>query len=172
MLGSFSIFGNIFRRGAPLWGPSPIEDGVLRERIINEILAVSFADNTKARFLQPDGSYRRASPAKSEKPRQSQLDFLAAHYAGRSTTKLDDEVRIALRMGIFQLRYLDRVPAHAAVMESVELVKLARKRSAAGFVNAVLRQVNREPVERPDRATELIASPIMPAQIAVMVRCT
>jgi polyphosphate kinase len=55
----------------------PIEDGVLRERIINEILAVSFADNTKARFLQPDGSYRRASLARSEKPRQSQLDFMA-----------------------------------------------------------------------------------------------
>ena len=55
----------------------PIEDGVLRERIINEILAVSFADSTKARFLQPDGSYRRASVAKSEKPRQSQLDFMA-----------------------------------------------------------------------------------------------
>jgi 16S rRNA (cytosine967-C5)-methyltransferase len=87
--------------------------------------------------------------------RQSQLDFLAARYSGRPTAKLDDEVRIALRMGIFQLRYLDRVPAHAAVTESVELVKLARKRSAAGFVNAVLRKVNREPVDWPDRATEL-----------------
>lgn len=86
--------------------------------------------------------------------RQSQLDFLAARYSGRPANKLDDEVRIALRMGIFQLRYLDRVPAHAAVTESVELVKLARKRSAAGFVNAVLRKVNREPVDWPDRATE------------------
>ena len=46
-------------------------------------------------------------------------------------------------MGIFQLRYLDRIPAHAAVAESVELVKHAHKRSAAGFVNAVLRKVNR-----------------------------
>jgi 16S rRNA (cytosine967-C5)-methyltransferase len=87
--------------------------------------------------------------------RQSQLDFLIAHFSGRSQLKLDDEVRIALRMGVFQLRFLDRVPPHAAVTESVELVKRARKRSAAGFVNAVLRKVNREPVPWPDRATEL-----------------
>jgi 16S rRNA (cytosine967-C5)-methyltransferase len=86
---------------------------------------------------------------------QSQLDFLIGHFAGRPQPKLDLEVRIALRLGIFQLRYLDRVPAHAAVTESVELVKSARKRSASGFVNAVLRKVNRAGVRWPDRATEL-----------------
>lgn len=86
---------------------------------------------------------------------QSQLDFLIAHFAGRPQPKLDLEVRIALRLGMFQLRYLDRVPAHAAVAESVQLVKGARKRSAAGFVNAVLRKVNRAPVGWPDCATEL-----------------
>lgn len=87
--------------------------------------------------------------------RQAQLDFLIGHYSGRPSPKLDEEVRIALRMGIFQLRYLDRIPAHAAVAESVELVKRARKKSAAGFVNAILRKVNREPVVWPDRGTEL-----------------
>ena len=86
---------------------------------------------------------------------QSQIDFLIAHFAGRPQLKLDLAVRIALRLGIFQLRYLDRVPAHAAVAESVDLVKSAHKRSAAGFVNAVLRKVNRAPVRWPDRATEL-----------------
>lgn len=86
---------------------------------------------------------------------QSQLDFLIAHFSGRPQPKLDLEVRVALRMGIFQLRYLDRIPAHAAVAESVELVKGAHKRSAAPFVNAVLRKVNRAPVRWPDRAIEL-----------------
>jgi 16S rRNA (cytosine967-C5)-methyltransferase len=86
---------------------------------------------------------------------QSQLDYLIEFFSGRKKPKLDDEVRIALRMGIFQLRYLDRIPAHAAVAESVELVKQAHKRSAAGFVNAVLRKVNRNPVQWPDQATEL-----------------
>ena len=68
---------------------------------------------------------------------------------------MDAEVRVALRMAIYQIRYLDRVPAHAAAGESVELVKRARMRSAAPFVNAVLRKVDREAVEWPDRATEL-----------------
>jgi 16S rRNA (cytosine967-C5)-methyltransferase len=86
---------------------------------------------------------------------QSQLDYLIAHFSGRPNPKLDEEVRIALRMGIYQLRYLDRIPAHAAVTESVELVKKAHKRSAAPFVNAILRKVNRDPVDWPDRATAL-----------------
>jgi polyphosphate kinase len=55
----------------------PIEDGVLRERIISEILAISLADNAKARFLQSDGSYRRATPSHSGKARRSQFEFMA-----------------------------------------------------------------------------------------------
>jgi len=70
--------------------------------------------------------------------RRAQLDYLIEKHAGRR--KLDAEVRTALRMGIYQLRHLDRVPAHAAISEAVELVKRARKASAAGFVNAVLRR--------------------------------
>jgi 16S rRNA (cytosine967-C5)-methyltransferase len=84
---------------------------------------------------------------------RAQLDFLIEHYAGRRQ-KLDAEVRIALRMGIYQLRYLERIPAHAAVGDAVELVKRARKRSAAGFVNAILRQVDRDPVAWPSREVE------------------
>jgi 16S rRNA (cytosine967-C5)-methyltransferase len=87
--------------------------------------------------------------------RQREIDFLIGYFSGKPTLKLDDAVRIALRMGVFQLRYLDRVPAHAVVQDSVELVKKARKRSAAGFVNAVLRKVDRGPVRWPDRGIEL-----------------
>jgi 16S rRNA (cytosine967-C5)-methyltransferase len=84
---------------------------------------------------------------------QSHLDHLIDRLA--TSDQLDREVRIALRMGIYQLRYLDRVPAHAAVGESVDLVKRSRKRSAAGLVNAVLRKVDRQPMAWPDRAREL-----------------
>ena len=84
---------------------------------------------------------------------RAQLDFLIGHYAGRAR-KLDSEVRTALRMAIYQIRYLERVPPHAAVKEGVELVKRARKTSAAGFVNAVLRQVDRDPVVWPTREIE------------------
>ena len=86
---------------------------------------------------------------------RAQLDFLVRHYGGRPADRLDAAVRTALRMGIYQTRYLERVPPHAAVGESVELVMRARKRSAMGFVNAVLRKANRDPVEWPDRATAL-----------------
>src|SRR5208282_6023093 len=55
--------------------------------------------------------------------------------------RLDNVVLIALRLGIYQLQFLSRVPAHAAIFESVELVKAARKRSAASLVNAVLRKI-------------------------------
>jgi len=86
---------------------------------------------------------------------RAQLDCLIRLFSGRAPESLDAEVRLALRIGIYQLRYLARVPAHAAVAESVELVKRARKRSAAGFVNAVLRKAHRDPVAWPDRATAL-----------------
>src|SRR3954452_18820127 len=85
---------------------------------------------------------------------RAQLDYLIEHYSGRKQ-KLDLEVRIALRMGIYQLRYLERIPPHAAVTESVELVKQAKKRSAAGFVNAILRQVDRDPIAWPTREVAL-----------------
>ena len=86
---------------------------------------------------------------------QAQLDFLIGHFSGRPQMKLDTAVRIALRLGIYQIRYLDRIPPHAAVEESVELVKRAHKRSATGFVNAVLRKVNRKSIPWPDRSTAL-----------------
>jgi 16S rRNA (cytosine967-C5)-methyltransferase len=83
---------------------------------------------------------------------QAQLDYLISRRVPRPP---ELEVQIALRMGIYQLRYLDRIPPHAAVGESVELVKRAHKVSAAGLVNAVLRKIDRQPVAWPDRATEL-----------------
>ncbi len=72
---------------------------------------------------------------------QRLLDTLLARHTKKPMQRLDVPVAIALRMGIYQLRFLERVPAHAAVGESVELVKLAKKTSAAPLVNAVLRRV-------------------------------
>ena len=75
---------------------------------------------------------------------QRLLDFLTDSNLTKAAKTLDVEVRIALRLGIYQLWFLERVPAHAAVHESVELVKRARKRSAASLVNAVLRKMAKE----------------------------
>jgi 16S rRNA (cytosine967-C5)-methyltransferase len=84
---------------------------------------------------------------------QNQLDYLIEQYSGRSAAALDSEVRMALRLGIFQLRYLERIPPHAAVDDSVEFVK-KHKRSASGLTNAVLRKVNRNPVAWPSEALQ------------------
>lgn len=73
------------------------------------------------------------------------LDFLIERFASRAADSLDLEVLLTLCLGFYQLRYLSRVPSAAAVNESVELVKRARKRSAAGMVNATLRRAAREP---------------------------
>lgn len=83
-----------------------------------------------------------------------QLDFLIQKYSGRAPDSLDLPVLVALRAAIFQLRYLDRIPAHAAVHDAVEYVK-NRQRAASGLVNAVLRKVDRAPVAWPDEAVEL-----------------
>ncbi|MGC9223534.1 MAG: transcription antitermination factor NusB [Terracidiphilus sp.] len=62
----------------------------------------------------------------------------------RPNAKLDLEVLVALRLGAFQLHFLDRIPAHAAIDQSVELAKQSGHRFAAGMVNAVLRGATRE----------------------------
>src|SRR6202158_5429933 len=72
---------------------------------------------------------------------QSLLDHRLAAASSQKLERLDGEVLAALRLGVYQLQFLSRVPAHAAIFESVELVKAARKRSAAPFVNAVLRTI-------------------------------
>lgn len=74
---------------------------------------------------------------------RSVLDDVIAAQLTQPIGKLDIEVLMALRVAAYQLLFLERVPAHAAVNESVELVKRARKRSAAGFVNAVLREIEK-----------------------------
>jgi 16S rRNA (cytosine967-C5)-methyltransferase len=76
--------------------------------------------------------------------RQLWLDQLTKYYASREVLTLDPGVRIAVRLGLYQLRFLSRIPVSAAVNESVNLMRLARLRSAEGFVNAILRRATRE----------------------------
>lgn len=75
---------------------------------------------------------------------QLRLDKILEHFSKRAIESLDPPVRIALRLGLYQLRYLSRIPASAAVNESVSLVRAARLSSATALVNAVLRRATRE----------------------------
>src|SRR5215469_3922846 len=69
---------------------------------------------------------------------QRLLDFLLERHSKKPVAKLDLPVALALRLGLYQIEFLERIPSRAAVNESVELVKRARKASAASLVNAVL----------------------------------
>jgi 16S rRNA (cytosine967-C5)-methyltransferase len=70
------------------------------------------------------------------------LDHGIEALGRRPVRKLDPPVRAALRLGAFQLAYLDRVAVHAAVNESVELVRAARLERAVPFTNAVMRRLS------------------------------
>jgi 16S rRNA (cytosine967-C5)-methyltransferase len=71
---------------------------------------------------------------------QRSLDYFVERYSARPSDRFDLPVLIALRIGIYQLRHLTRIPQSAAVNESVNMVKRARTASAGGLVNAVLRK--------------------------------
>ena len=75
---------------------------------------------------------------------QRSLDHLVEQFSKRRIGKLDPEVVAILRLSLYQLLHLDRVPASAVVDDAVDLTRAARKPSASGFVNAVLRATLRQ----------------------------
>lgn len=82
---------------------------------------------------------------------RSRLDFIIETLAGRKLSKMDPIVVEILRVGVYQIAYMD-VPPHAAVSETVDLAARYAKR-ARGFVNAVLRRATERIPEPPDPAT-------------------
>src|SRR6266481_4424240 len=87
---------------------------------------------------------------------QLQLDRALAAHSDRALDDLDDPVRVALRLGAFELLHHGKVPAHAVVNEAVELAKELKAGRAAGFVNAVLRRLSetRAPPPPPSREVD------------------
>jgi 16S rRNA (cytosine967-C5)-methyltransferase len=76
---------------------------------------------------------------------QGAIDHLVLAFANRPLERLDPEILEVLRVSVYQLLHLDRVPAAAVVNDAVAMARAFRKSSAAGFVNAVLRNVSRSP---------------------------
>lgn len=94
---------------------------------------------------------------------QGTFDAIVTAFANRPAGRMDPEVLDILRLTIFQLLHLDRIPASAAVNDAVQLARKAGKKSASGLVNAVLRRVSRErrhlPVpSRPDDPSNVEAA--------------
>jgi 16S rRNA (cytosine967-C5)-methyltransferase len=86
--------------------------------------------------------------------RQRTLDRTIEALADRPLERIDDIVLIALRLGLFQMGFLDRIPDHAAISTSVDLVA-RRAASAKGFVNALLRRAQRHGLTPPPDAPEV-----------------
>ena len=102
---------------------------------------------------------------------QIALDAQIARQLARPGQQLAEPVAIALRLGAFQLRHMDRIPAHAAINESVELCRAAGQAHAAGMVNAVLRKMTAEAKtvtmrgnDSATRRTPIFESPVPLAQ--------
>ncbi len=81
--------------------------------------------------------------------RKLTLDYYIDKLSKKPSTALSEKVQAALRMAIYQIVYMDKVPNSAAVNESVNLIKKSREKYAAGFVNAVLRNFLREQPKLP-----------------------
>ncbi|MBR5314503.1 MAG: 16S rRNA (cytosine(967)-C(5))-methyltransferase RsmB [Clostridia bacterium] len=81
------------------------------------------------------------------------LDYIISKHSSRDMAKIDTEILVILRMGVYQILYMGSVPDHAACFESVELCRKNNKKSASGFVNALLRETVRkkDSINYPDK---------------------
>jgi 16S rRNA (cytosine967-C5)-methyltransferase len=98
--------------------------------------------------------------------RLATLDAVLAAYSSQTPEQLESGVLQVLRQGLYQLMFLERIPAHAAVDESVRLVRDIGKDRAAGFVNGILRNIGRELTfqEKPESPTSRRSFEIAPGR--------
>ena len=90
--------------------------------------------------------------------RRGTLDHMVNQFSRQKADKLERNVLILLRLGLYQALFLDRIPVSAAVNETVKLAKVLAPR-ASGMINAVLRRADRErgEIRYPDRQAEPVA---------------
>lgn len=94
---------------------------------------------------------------------RGRLDASLGRLSRLPLESLDPTVREALRIGAYQILFLDRVPHHAAVNGSVELARRASGPGAAGLVNAILRKLAAEAERRPADSDDGIAAAAAPS---------
>ena len=89
--------------------------------------------------------------------RKITLDYIIKQYSKIPLRKIELKTKMILRMGIYQLLFMDKVPDSAAVNESVNLAKKQRLKKSAGFINGILRSITRaeEPYRLPDQKDKI-----------------
>ena len=132
----------------------PQPDGPPPRRLALRTLDAVFSGRRRTRGTL-DMLFRRHRPTAADRAliqelvsgcirRKATLDAIITAYSSRPAADLDGIVRDILRLGVYQIVFMDRIPAHAAVNESVELAAGSGHGRAKGLVNAVLRQISRE----------------------------
>ena len=86
------------------------------------------------------------------------LDYVISKFSKLKLKKISKFILIILRMGIYQLMFMDKIPQSAAVNESVKLAKRYGHGASAGFVNGILRNVTKTEIEYPSDKTEYLLS--------------
>ena len=117
---------------------------VLERTLASMAPADSFLDSALPRFDERDqGLLRELVMGTLRWLRR--LDYVIAAASSRSFEQIEEVLRSPLRIATYQLLFLDRVPAHAAVHEAVEQAHQITHRGGASFVNGVLRRIARAP---------------------------
>jgi 16S rRNA (cytosine967-C5)-methyltransferase len=133
--------------GAGSVSPARVCAFTVIERVFEHGAYADRALTTEAAELGPRDRALATALAFGAVQRRATLDHVIVALAGRPTGKLQPPVVAALRLGLLQLLFMDGIARHAAVNESVELVKATGGRGGAGLVNAVLRRAVNEAAE-------------------------
>ncbi len=131
-------------RGAALFGLLKVEKDIFISEALNLALT-QYNLSAKDQKLMTELLYGTVRM-------QGTLDYYLNQISSRKLDTLDSTMRNVLRLGAYQLMFLDRVPASAAVNESVKLAPAKNRKTLAGFINGVLRNLARrqESIEFPD----------------------
>ncbi len=87
--------------------------------------------------------------------RKGTLDFIISCYTSDTVKRIHEKVRVLLRIGIYQLKFMDKIPDFAAINETVQIAKNIAGKKSAGFVNAILRATLRNPQKLADKELRL-----------------
>lgn len=122
---------------------------------------IKFFSNTAYSNLTLDGILNETSLEQKDKAfvshifygvieRKITLDYIISSLSTTKLNKMSPYILNALRMGLYQIIYMDKIPDNAAVNETVNLIKKSKFKNLSGFVNAILRAYLRKPVVLPN----------------------
>ena len=128
---------------------------MLREEVLKALLAIDSGEESLEEVLNVGGQNEKDAGLYREIVKgvfrhKITLDYAIESFMNRKNQKLHKPIEMILRMAFYQWIYLDRVPAHAIVNESVNLAKKVGHKGSVAFVNAVLRKATKEKIHPED----------------------